>query len=212
MPLNPFAVRRLGDEMTLHPKTLAPLTFLVLLALASPLGAESSSCAGSALLRKYQSAGLVTWTSDTTLELRLDADHHSADCGTADCYGTKILLTLSIDPASVGCTLNAAKAVSKPYSRPGCEDAPVRPVASYSLVPTPKRPRLDDPSLERLELRSQSTRHAIVLLAENFFYFEDVVSGGALRTTLDPGLLEDAGCCWGASSAELQCFEAGRDR
>lgn len=162
-----------------------------------------SPCSMAPLLESYAEAGFLHWGEDS-VELKLTADLHSADCGAPDGYGTEISVMFELKEDGSSCHVMRATVTTKDFMPPdyGAIDAREYEAAEFAFEPSTTD--LLDAELSRLTLRNHDQRRAIVLLPGDFFYFEDVTEDGELRTTLDPGDSENTGCCWGAASAAFR--------
>jgi len=167
----------------------------------------SHPCQSFPLLASYEEAGALSRVSEGEVRLSLNADLHSADCGAPDCYGTDLELTLRLKAEGRRCLVEGARAKAVNYLGQGCEEF-VSWVAtkSFDYVVEPPGADLSDLNLEKLTLRDPAAGGALVVLPGNFFYFDEVTEPALLRTSLDPGGLEDSGCCWGASFAAFRFF------
>lgn len=174
---------------------------VAILSLSRPAeaGAPPSTCNDLPFFARYDAAEALTLDQDL-LELRLTADHHSADCGSSDGYGTHLLVRMKLRQDPGRCVVEDVTVARAPFTqhaddyRPEVDKTPIR----FTL----EEPTADigDESLERLVFRSHEIREAIVLLPYNFFYFFDVEPDGVLNETLHPDG-EGPECCWGANSS-----------
>lgn len=163
-----------------------------------------SACARPIFLKAYEQAGLVEHKSDDTILLYLDADQHSADCGAPDCYGTKLIINMKSLAVGQKCVIRNVQVRTLDYFGAGCKEA------GATKKPHSDRYRqwrghanLNNPSLNKLTLRSKDRTHAIVLLKNNFFYFDQVAKNGVLHTQLQSEDDADSKCCWGATSSHM---------
>jgi len=182
------------------PDLIAALLLTVLCSSAIA-GDVQKSCHVLPLLARYESAGMLQRAPDGTISLRLTADLHFADCGAPDCYGTNILVTMTPSHDKDGCSIREALVRTQDFVETGCAPsgsagAPRREI----YFPDSGGFDLSDRAQEKLTLRGKDGRHAIVILRENFFYFDDATPGGTLRTEL-PGDDAEETCCWGATSS-----------
>jgi hypothetical protein len=187
---------------------IAGWRFLLCVGLAfvgrATLAETGEPCGSLPLLSRYVRAGIAARTDEGDVTLSLTADRHSADCGAPDCYGTKILLTLRLRAEDGDCVVQGGQAQAVDFFGLGCEDfASTSKAAAYDYEVESRAADLSDPALRQLTLRDVSAGNAVVLLPQNFFFFEGVTQNGVLHTYLDPSGTEDTGCCWGASSAML---------
>lgn len=184
------------------------IAVILLLLLAIPIAARAGDvqrdeCASLPLLGRYERAGLLNRSSSGKVVLRLIADLHFADCGAPDCYGTNITLTLELVAGSGGCSARVATINTQDFAEPNCGefDSHTSPVTeTYEVMGD--QIDLSSQNLEKLTFRNKSGSKALVILRQNFFYFDDVAPKGILREEL-PG--DDAGksCCWGATSSKV---------
>lgn len=182
-------------------KHVAPLVALLLSVpgdaprAAAPV---ASSCAQAPLFQRYARNGMVESLPGNKVRLTAVADVHSADCGTPDCYFTKVRAVFHFAEGK-GCRVREVEVSTEDG---GCipegDRAPPKREAFF-----PKGPAdVADPALAQLTLRTRKADRALVLLPKNLFYFEDVKAGAPLHTTLPTGEEGEAACCWGASIAE----------
>ncbi|MFZ2268109.1 MAG: hypothetical protein WAV95_11095 [Azonexus sp.] len=169
---------------------------------ASALAGDAQAlCATPPFLSKYDAAGLLRPLPGGKIALELVADLHSADCGAPDCYGTKLGIVMTMRRQGAACVVGDIRVRSTDFYGKGCEN-PDRAGHSRleSYVTEGGRIDIANPQRKSLTLRSKNGRRAIVLLADNFFYFTEVKPGGVLHTRL-PGDDDEDSCCWGSSSA-----------
>lgn len=159
---------------------------------------ELSRCAQARLFQRYARSGMVESLPGNKVRLTAMADVHSADCGTPDCYFTRVRAVFHFAEGK-GCHVRQVEVSTE---EGGCipegERAPPKREAFF-----PKGPAdVTDPALGQLTLRTRKADRALVLLPKNLFYFTDVKADAPLHTTLPTGDEPDDACCWGASIAE----------
>lgn len=206
-PLDPE--RLATNAMLLRRVGLFALSSCLLIAGARSGASSQDPCEHLPLFSFYDEAGVYGRTEGGSV-LSLTADLHAADCGTPDCYGAKILLTLELRPGAGRCVLDKASATVVDFFGPGCSAfASEARAAAYTYGIEPKGADLASESLSKLVLRDTNLGGALVILPDQFFFFERVEDPAILRAALDPGEVESP-CCWGASSARLQRLRSSR--
>ncbi len=177
--------------------------FLLALIYSSAIASDAQKrCEVMPLFARYHDAGLLSHKPNGTISLKIVADLHSADCGAPDCYGTNIVITMNPSTEGRGCIVRDVLIQTQDFVNAGCESlGEVDEPRQETFFPEGGRANLSEPTLKKLTFRNKDGTRAIVLLRENFFYFENVTRGGVLRTEL-PGDDDDESCCWGATSSE----------
>lgn len=158
------------------------------------------------MLRLFELAEKIERPALDLLRLRLNANLHVMDCGGPDGYGTRLQIDLHLQAQGMQCFVALTEILSEDWGR----DARVAKTSKPSLTerfeveggPTD----LADPTLEQLTLRSQRGDRALIVRKDGFYYYEDVVSGGELWLSLEPGGGVYPGCCWGATNAGFRFF------
>lgn len=167
-------------------------------------------CDPPLFLSKYAEAGRLRHSADGTLSLDLVADLHAADCGAPDCYGTAITLSMKPEPQGAACVIREMLVATHDFFDPGCENPGGGEHARQEkYVPEGGPINIAQPGLKKLTLRNLDGRRALLLLPDNFLYFEDVVAGGVLHSRL-ASENDEAACCWGSSSSSIN-FRKPRD-
>lgn len=159
-------------------------------------------CVSMPLLATYEKAGMLQRTPDGIMTLQLVADLHTADCGAPDCYGTNIAIAVKPDAGESRCVIRAALVNTTDYFEEGC--GPSERVEEHrreTYMPDEVPADLSNSSLAKLTLRNKDGTRAIVLLPDNFFYFDNVTRGGVLHTRLPNENDNEDACCWGATSS-----------
>ncbi|RKH64738.1 hypothetical protein [Corallococcus aberystwythensis] len=165
---------------------------------AKPATPVSGRCAQAPLFQRYARSGMVESLPGNKVRLSVVADVHGADCGTPDCYFTKVRAVFHFAQGK-GCQVREVEVSTEDggCSLEGRSPSPKRETFF------PKGPAdVADPALGQLTLRTRKADRALVLLARNLFYFEDVKADALLHTTLPTPEEEEDACCWGASIAE----------
>jgi len=173
-----------------------------------PIETGPDACQHPSFLKRYSIAGYLGRQDAQRIVLTLNANLHQADCGTPDCFGTHLEVSMKVTSKLRQCLLQAVTIHRQHYNMCQGDDLfmsaqDLKPdVEPYLPQTTPID--LSDTRLKRLELRSRSGREALVLEPTNFFYFDDVTPQGILHMRLinDEDHWED--CCWGAISSELE--------
>lgn len=187
----------------------APALFALLLSLpgTAPRAAEAkpASCAQAPLFQRYARSGMVETLPGNKVRLTAVADVHSEDCGTPDCYFTKVRAVFHFAEGP-GCRV---RQVDVSTEDGGCNHVgPQAPPKRETFFP--KGPAdAADPALGQLTLRSRKADRALVVLPRNLFYFADVKADAPLHTTLPTGEEGEDPCCWGASIAEPHFRDEG---
>jgi len=156
---------------------------------------KPAACDALPILTLYRKNGALERRSATKVALHLPIDLHQADCGAPDCFGHDMWLTLTLGDDAGRCVILTAEATSTPFDTCG------GPARDPALVPwrnsfAPEgRPDLGDPALDRIELRDAARGHALVLLGDNYLFYEKVTR----EKKLLPRLLdaESRECCGG---------------
>jgi hypothetical protein len=156
------------------------------------------ACGHLPFFNVYEQARALRRGDGATLVLDVDIDLHGADCGAPDGYGHDMELTLWLEPREGRCEILAADASASGWGFWG-EALPPTWVNTFAVQ---GKPNLGDKELARIELRDEAKQQALVLLPENYYFFEDVPRGAALH----PRLMgeEDTGCCYGYTSADSE--------
>ncbi|MHA7630162.1 hypothetical protein [Corallococcus sp. M7] len=178
-------------------KHVSPLLALLL---SVPVGADPvpTHCAQAPLFQRYARSGMVESLPGNKVRLTAVADVHSADCGTPDCYFTRVRAVFHFAEGK-DCRVREVEVSTEDGGcRPKNERAPKRKEAFFPQGPAD----VADPALAQLTLRTRKADRALVLLPRNLFYFEDVKPDAPLHTTLPTGEAGEDACCWGASIAE----------
>lgn len=155
-------------------------------------------CAQAPLFQRYARSGMVESLAGNKVRLSVVADVHSADCGTPDCYFTRVQAVFHFAEGK-GCRVREVEISTEDG---GCgQEAPRAPPQRETFFP--KGPAdMASPALGRLLLRTSKDDRALILLPRNLFYFADVRAGAPLHITLPTGEEGEDACCWGASIAE----------
>ena len=177
------------------------IALLIALIAAQGAFAQPPDCASGAFLKRYLKSGLAAFSPDGAMELRLDADLHSADCGAPDCHGTTI--RISMKPIRAGsCQYSSAIVETKDYNTCG-EPVKVDLKKKIEVFLVDKAAfNVLDQKLATIKLMNKSKTRAIVLAPDNFFYFEDVRPKGKLHMQLPGDDDNRQKCCWGASMSQ----------
>ncbi|MCP3099770.1 hypothetical protein LZ198_12925 [Myxococcus sp. K15C18031901] len=163
----------------------------------------TSHCAQAPLLQRYARSGMVEALSEDRVRLSVLADVHGQDCGTPDCYFTRVQAVFHF----AGGDACHVEEVEVSTEDGGCgQEAPHVAPRLETFVPHGASD-LADPTLAQLVLRTRQGDRALVVLPRNLFYFTDVKEGAPLHTTLPTGEEDETECCWGASIAEANFRE-----
>ena len=165
--------------------------------------AATARCGALPILREYERRGLMRRSAPDELRLELPIDLHSADCGAPDGYGHSLTLVLRLRRDPENCSVQSAEADSNPFGSPG---GPTVSPWHDSFTVTGK-PNLSNASLPLIELRDRNTRHALLLLPNAYYFYEDVPDGGNLKPELEPEGATD--CCYGYSSSQFNSWKTG---
>ena len=180
------------------------LIILLLLVWASIAGAQEMDCKDDKFLERYTAIGATEWAADGNgLVLNLTADLHSADCGSPDCFGTKIRLELALDRDEGRCGIAEATMRTEGFASERFGEVPVEDIKAGPVSVEPENADLQDQGLSQWVFREKPEGRALMLTPEIMFYYEHVGPDDELKPGVDPGELEDDGCCWGASSAVM---------
>ncbi|MCP3064291.1 hypothetical protein LXT21_36520 [Myxococcus sp. K38C18041901] len=159
---------------------------------------SSSDCSKSSLFERFGRGGMVESLPGNDVRLSVMADVHSADCGTPDCYYTRLQAVFRFE-AGPGCQVREVEVFSEDG---GCsQGAAFDPPTQETFFPEGAAD-LAAPTLGQLTLRTRRGERALVLVPRNLFYFTDVKAGAPLHTSLPAGEEGEDACCWGASVAE----------
>lgn len=153
------------------------------------------ACAKVPLLRIYELNGAVQSPQPDQIAIDVQIDLHSADCGAPDCYGHEMQLVLEVADVSGKCVIRSARGTGKPF---GCDTGQAQESWIDSFVVTGS-PDLASSKLRRVELRDAKQGHALVLLPDIYYFYENAGPKATLKPELEG---EDAhGCCYGYTSS-----------
>ncbi|MBZ4399470.1 hypothetical protein VZQ01_43075 [Myxococcus faecalis] len=159
---------------------------------------SSSDCAKASLFERFARGGMVASLAGGDVRLSVMADVHSADCGTPDCYFTRLQAVFRFE-AGQGCRLREVDVFTEDG---GCNvGGAFEPPKQETFFPDGAAD-LSAPTLGQLTLRTRQGDRALVLVPRNLFYFADVKPGAPLHTSLPADAEGEDACCWGASVAE----------
>jgi hypothetical protein len=165
--------------------------------LSAPTAVEKKSAACDALtiFELYEKNGAVVRRSAAELALHLPIDLHQADCGAPDCFGHDMWLSLRLGEEAGRCVILEAEASSTPFDSCGGPTQDPKPAPWRNSFVSAGRPDLADPALDRIELRDEARGHALVLLDDNYLFYEKVTR----EKNLLPKLVdfESSECCGG---------------
>jgi hypothetical protein len=141
---------------------------------AAPSNAEPHACSKLPFFDLYEKHGVLTRPAERTLAVQLRIDMHQIDCLAPDCFGHDMLLTLALGEESGRCIIATAEATSTPFD--GCRDPEhvTKGTAWQNSFNVVGRPDLADRTLDRVELRDAARGHALMLLSETYFFYENV--------------------------------------
>ncbi|MFY1830602.1 hypothetical protein ACN47A_32110 [Myxococcus fulvus] len=159
---------------------------------------STSDCAKASLFERFARGGMVESLARGDVRLSVMADVHSADCGTPDCYFTRLQAVFRFE-AGQGCQVREVEVFTEDG---GCgQGAAFDPPKQETFFPEGTAD-LSASTLGQLTLRTRPGDRALVLVPRNLFYFADVKPGAPLHTSLPAGEDGEDECCWGASVAE----------
>jgi hypothetical protein len=173
---------------------------------SKPAAAAASACAQVPLFQRYARMGMVDTLPEGQVRLSVVTDAHGADCGTPDCYFTRVKAVFHLSTKGGGCRVREVEVSTE---EGGCIPEEQRSPPRRESFFTKGAANLADPKLQRLTLRTRKGDRALVILPDNLFYFEDVKAGAPLHTTLPSGDEGEPECCWGASIAASHFLEEG---
>ena len=156
---------------------------------------KSAACDALPIFELYEKNGALERRSATEVALHLPIDLHEADCGAPDCFGHDMWLTLTLGDVAGHCVILAAEATSTPFDTCGGPASDGALALWRNSFVTEGRPDLEAPALERIELRDDARGHALVLLANNYLFYEKVTRDKKLLPRLVDA--ESHECCGG---------------
>ena len=163
-----------------------------------PLPTAASACANVPLFQRYARRGMVDTLPQGQVRLSVVTDAHGADCGTPDCYFTRVKAVFHLSTQGGECRVREVEVSTE---EGGCIPEDQRSPPQRESFFTKGAVNLADPKLQQLTLRTRKADRALVILPDNLFYFEDVKPSAPLHTKLPSGADGEPECCWGASIA-----------
>lgn len=173
---------------------------------SKPSAAVGSACAQVPLFQRYARMGMVDTLPAGQVRLSVVTDAHSADCGTPDCYFTRVKAVFHLVTKGGECRVREVEVSTE---EGGCIPEDQRSPPRHESFFTRGAANLADPALQKLTLLTRKGDRALVILPNNLFYFEDVKAGAPLHTSLPTGNAGEPDCCWGASIAASHFLEEG---
>ncbi|WP_147448721.1 hypothetical protein [Corallococcus terminator] len=187
-----------------------PLAVLLSLCCANAMAEKpkpmASACASVPLFQRYARMGMVDTLPEGQVRLSVVTDAHSADCGTPDCYFTRVKAVFHLSAKGGECRVREVEVSTE---EGGCIPEDQRSPPRRESYFVKGAANLADPKLTRLTLRTRKGDRALIILPDNLFFFEDVKPGATLHTTLPSGDADEPECCWGASIATSHFLEEG---
>lgn len=165
-----------------------------------PAGGASDTCSQLPFFAHYSEHGRVLRQTAAEIVVRLDINLHALDCSAPDGYGHETTLTLRIEPHGAACVVRTATATSTPWGDAPEPSAPVGPTSNRPWNNTfvvVGQPDLAAPALTRVQLYDADRRHAIILLPNQYWFFEYVDPDSKLVEALEPDSDICAACVYG---------------
>ena len=135
------------------------------------------------------------------LVVHADIDLHALDCMAPDSYGHRMQITLALRSRDGRCEIEGATAIAEAYGRSDKHAPGAAWTNDFVVVGDPD---LSSRGLERIELRDSAREEAFLLLPTEYYFFEDVPTGTALKPKLRGE--DDLGCCYGYTNARTRTW------
>ena len=156
---------------------------------------KPAACDALPIFELYRKNAALERRSAVEVALHLPIDLHQADCGAPDCFGHDMWLTLTLGEDGGHCVILAAEATSTPFDTCGGPARDPKPATWRNSFVSEGRPDLRDPALDRIELRDEALGHALVLLRDDYLFYENVTREKKLLPRLVDA--ESRECCGG---------------